>query len=111
MGNENMELNIGNLTALIGHSSDISIKDIYAGAEKAIKVTLIFIEGLVQKDHLSNFILKPLLESPYFRCAKNEDEIIDLIESGGLYFPEQKTFRYRFCSFRYTKRQCPPDIQ
>ncbi|MCQ1530157.1 spore germination protein [Lutispora saccharofermentans] len=90
MGNENMELNIGNLTALIGHSSDISIKDIYAGAEKAIKVTLIFIEGLVQKDHLSNFILKPLLESPYFRCAKNEDEIIDLIESGGLYFPEQK---------------------
>ncbi|MDD4835216.1 MAG: spore germination protein [Lutispora sp.] len=93
MADQSMELNSENLRSLIDHSSDITFKDIYIGLEKNIKVTLVFIEGLIQKEYLSNFILKPLLESPNFCSVEKEAIILDLIESGSLYFPSQKKFK------------------
>jgi spore germination protein KA len=82
-----MDLNAKNLERLLGKNLDICFKKIYVGLNKTIRITIVYIEGLTEKEHLSNFIIKPLLEGPDFRHAEKEKEVITLIESGSLYFP------------------------
>ena len=90
MADQSMELNSENLRSLIDHSSDITFKDIYIGSEKTIKVTLFYIRGLINRDSLSNFILKPLLENPSISSAEKVEEVVESIELGSLYYPNQQ---------------------
>lgn len=90
MSKINMELTTENLKNLLGHSKDIIFRDIYLGSNKSIKATLIFIEGLTQKELLSDFVLKPLQENYDFLSADSEEEIVSLIDSGSIYYSDQK---------------------
>lgn len=82
-----MNLNTKDLESLLSKNLDICFKNIYVGLDKTIKITIVYIEGLTEKEYLSSFIIKPLLEGSDFRRAEKEEEVIALIESGGLYYP------------------------
>jgi spore germination protein KA len=80
--------------------SSENLRDIFSGNEdilfrvikiNKINITLVYIEGLINKDTASDYILKPLKQDESFRSAKSEEEIIDLIEEGDIYFVNQKT--------------------
>jgi spore germination protein KA len=79
-----------NIKAILGNSNDIVVRDFFINGHKSYPTTLFFIDGLVNQDKISDFILKPLCNSDSLKKAKNEKDLIDQIIHGSIYYPTIK---------------------
>lgn len=90
MEHQELELTAENIKDLLGANSDIKFREILINEGKNISVNLIYVDGLINGDYISNYILKPLLQEPEFRQAGSLNEVVRHIENGKLYFINQK---------------------
>ncbi|MGB9792535.1 MAG: spore germination protein [Thermacetogeniaceae bacterium] len=56
-----LDYNIKLMKELFGNSSDFVIREFHFGSDKEIRIALFYIDGLVDKNALSEAVLKPLL--------------------------------------------------
>ncbi len=83
--NENEELTSVNLRALLGRNADIQFMDIYICGDKGRRVTLAYIDGLVDKNSIGESIVKPLTDKSLLCRNKADDEVVDLMTHGLIY--------------------------
>jgi spore germination protein KA len=89
--NENVELTGENIETLLSDSNDIVIRELYVNGNEDQKVTLCYVDGLINNKMVSDDILKPLMQEVSLREAKNTKKVIELIEHGALYYVSQVT--------------------
>lgn len=89
--NKDMELNIKNIKLILSKNSDVIFRDINICGNPDFPVTLVFVDGLVDSKAIGDDVVKPLMQSSLLCKAGNESELIDLIEHGFVYSPDQKT--------------------
>lgn len=82
-------LNYTNLKNMIGSSEDIKYRDIILNNNKDMTIHLVFIDGLVNSADISNYVVKPLMESKSIQEAQSLDDVIKLLQDGALYFAAQ----------------------
>lgn len=87
--NKNVKLTAENIDLLLSDSDDIVIRKLYINGDKDLEVTLCFVDGLVSSKIINDDVLKPLLQETRLGNAKNEKEIIKLIEHGTIYTATQ----------------------
>ena len=86
----NKKITTANVHEILGKSSDIVIRQVYVGGLKTLPATLIFIDGLVSQDKISEFVLKPLNENQLLRNSINEKDALTKILDGAIYFATTK---------------------
>jgi spore germination protein KA len=69
---------------------DAVFTQLHLGEGGHVPATLIFIDGMVLTQTADDYILKPLIQDEGFRRAKDEGEILDLIEQGQVYHDQRK---------------------
>lgn len=74
-----------NLKKVLGNSSDIVTRPIHVYGNNKLPATAVFIDGMISQDKISDFILKPL-QSDAFKDVKSENEVIQKIMDGSVYF-------------------------
>lgn len=84
-----MELSTQNLKKILGNNSDIIFKEFLINNNKALPVSLIYVDGLANPSYISDYVLKPIVQEHKFHQAENIKEVIQLIEAGIVYFPSQ----------------------
>jgi spore germination protein KA len=86
----NMELNATNIQTILKKSSDIVVGQLSIGLNQAFSVSIIFIEGLVNRAAVSENIIKPINEGNLIKNAESEKDIINYIVHGAVYTFSQK---------------------
>lgn len=86
---ENTELNTENLKDVFGNSEDLVFKSILINNNKKMPVSLLYINGLTNQAHISDYVLKPLIQDENIKQAKKLEEVITLIDEGAIYFSSQ----------------------
>ena len=86
--NNNIELTVNNIKHMMLGSEDIIFREILVNN---VKVTILYIDGLINNTITSDFILKPLKQDENIKTAKSESQIIKLIQEGNIYYASQKT--------------------
>lgn len=71
---------------------DIVFSDISVKGNKRLRLTLVYVEGLVDERMTDDFILKPLVQEEVFAQARSQQAVIDLIVHGAVYH-NQRTLR------------------
>jgi spore germination protein KA len=89
MDRNELELTSDNIKGLLGKNVDVKFRDILINGDKNLKFTLIFVDGLINSDAISNYILKPIIQEKVFNEAKSLKEVIKQIDNGKLYFVSQ----------------------
>ena len=89
---ESMALNSGNIRTVLGKNQDIMIREVILN-EQGLAVTLVFIDGLVNSTHISDYILKPLFQNPKLQASRTTAEVIQLLKRGVLYYSSQKIIK------------------
>lgn len=84
--NENVDLTSENIKIMLSDSDDFVDREIYINGNQELKVSLFFIDGLIDNDIVSNYVLKPLFQEEALSKAKSYKDIINLIEHGSVYF-------------------------
>lgn len=84
------ELISKNIKDILGSSGDIKFRKILINNNENIKVTLIYIDGLVNSSYISDYILKPLIQENVIQQAKDIKEVLNLIKDGVLYYAGQE---------------------
>lgn len=89
--NRDIELNIKNMKSILGRNSDVVFRDIHICGNEDFPATLIYVDGLVDSKLISDDVIQPLMQSGVLCKADNERDLIELIEHGSVYSPNQKT--------------------
>lgn len=82
----NLPITTENLKKVLGNSADIVIRQIFVYGNKRLPATVMFIDGLVSQDVISDFVLKPLSQSDLLKETSNEKDIIKRIMEGAVYY-------------------------
>lgn len=69
---------------------DTIYTEIVVNDARNIKVTVVFIDGMVNADSVYDFVLKPLTREPDFMAAKTERHVIDAMMRGRIYHGQRK---------------------
>lgn len=90
MEHNELELTCENIKGLIGRNADIKFREIVINEDKNIYINIIYIDGLMNCDYISSYILKPLMQEQEFKQAKNVREVVKHIDNGRLYYISQE---------------------
>ncbi|KAB3530770.1 spore germination protein [Alkaliphilus pronyensis] len=85
------EISSHNLMNTLGLSKDVIFTSVDIGEKNNVSLTIVYIEGLIDKKILNNDILKPLLHDSIIAVANSEEDIIKHIEKGNIYCSYPKT--------------------
>ncbi len=83
----NLEINLQRIQEALGNSSDLKINQLKIGRTGSIPIAVIFIDGLVDKDAIQDFIIKALIEETRkidLESIKAEQACVDNIKSSVL---------------------------
>lgn len=85
-----LELKIENIKHILEKSKDVQFRNVFINDKDNLPVTVVFIDGLINQQLISDYILKPLVQEPKFNNITKEKDAIELIERGSVYFSSQK---------------------
>jgi len=78
------------LKSILGDSADIVCRDIFVLSKPEIKITLLFVDGMVSQSVVSEYVLSPLLFGDHFEKARTVSDVFSIIEHSGIQFATQK---------------------
>lgn len=88
--NKHRVQNATQMKEVLGKSFDVKFHPIVIGEDRKIQIEFIYIDGMVNFDYVSGYILKPLFQQQSFRDASDSEQIVNLIDKGDIYFLEQE---------------------
>ncbi len=88
-----MELNTENIRQVLAKSKDVVFKNVFICDNTSFSATIVFIDGLIDRQYISDYILKPLVQEPKFNNITKEKDAIELIDRGSIYFCSQNKRR------------------
>ena len=80
-------ITFANVKNVLGKSNDFRYKTIMVGGNPNNIAMLTFIDGVINSELVSDYIMKPLVTLPVFMKAQNCEEVIQAAENGAIYFP------------------------
>lgn len=86
----NLKLSLENIQAIIGSNSDFISKSIFIGNNRNIEASIIYMDGLVNLQLISDFVVKPLMQAEEFKACDSETDVINIIEQGTVYYSNNK---------------------
>ncbi len=90
MDQQELELTVKNIKGLLSINSDVKFRQIYINGDRDLTIHFIYIEGFIDINYISNYVLKPLMQEKEFKQAKNLKEVAMHIDNGRLYSISQK---------------------
>jgi len=79
------EISSDSVKSILGKSRDIIFMNFSLGEENTLPLTIVYVDGLIDKSVLNSDILKPLIQDPIIRNATSEDNVISYINNGHVY--------------------------
>jgi hypothetical protein len=64
---------------------DIVFSDVAVNANNRLRLTVVYVEGLVNQQMMDDFILKPLVQEDAFEETRSQQAVIDRIVHGAVY--------------------------
>lgn len=80
-----------NLKKYLEGSKDIVFQEIFINSKNNLKVTLVYVDGLVNIAQINETVIKPMIQQGELSARKDEKEIIELVEHCTVYYASQKT--------------------
>lgn len=87
---DELELTSVNIERVLGINSDVVFRDIVIRNNPHLKTTLVYVDGMVDQDTVSNFVIKPLMQQEEFDRCQTQQETIRTIIEGNVYFAAAK---------------------
>jgi len=81
-----LELSLTNIKEILGSNSDFNHRQIFIANNKHLEVSFIYIDGMVNSQLISDYVIKPLMQADQFEKCKCEADVINLIDEGTVYF-------------------------
>ena len=88
---ESMDLTNENIRKILGDNADFIDREIFINEEKSISVSLLFFDGMVHINYVSEYIIKPLLENERIKQSKDEKSVLEVVLEGNINYANQKT--------------------
>jgi spore germination protein KA len=76
-----LEVNINYLKKKFHESDDLAVRKLLFDTSKELIVNLIYLDGIVNKDNLQEYVIKPLLDSTSTKKIPFNNSLIDVIAS------------------------------
>lgn len=89
---ESLELNSENVKRVLGDSADYVTREITVNSKQDVKVQMVCIDGLINHQYISDYILKPLVNDVRLANVEDEDTLFEYIQQGLIYFTDHKAF-------------------
>lgn len=83
---DQLELTSKNVLDVFAASSDLVVRHITIRNNPLLEVTLVYIDGLVAQDAISDLAIKPLMQQEQFDSCMNQQDAVKLITDGNVYF-------------------------
>lgn len=87
--NDNQEITSERLKSALCDCPDIIFSDITVNSSRKLRLTVVFIDGMVRQEMMDGFILKPLIQEDVFQEARSEQSIVELIVHGTVYHSQR----------------------
>lgn len=87
---DELELTSTNVANVLNVNSDVIFRDIVIRNNPHLKVTLVYVDGLINQDSVSDYVLKPLMQQVEFDNCHTQQEAVNLIINGNVYFTTAK---------------------
>lgn len=87
---EELELTFSNIERILGSNSDFIHRRIFIANNNAIEAFVIYIDGMVNSQLVSDFVIKPLMQAKQFERCSCESDAIKAIDEGTVYYAENK---------------------
>ncbi|MGE5633587.1 MAG: spore germination protein [Caulobacteraceae bacterium] len=84
-GYKDLEVTTQNLKTILGINTDVIFREVLIRNREDLKVSFIFVDGLVDSKSASDYILKPLMQEERFDLCMTYDEAMKLLEHGVVY--------------------------
>lgn len=89
---ESLELNSENVKRVLGDSADYVTREITVNSKQDVKVQMVCIDGLINHQYISDYILKPLVNDVRLANVEDENTLFGYIQQGLIYFTDHKAF-------------------
>ena len=83
---DHLDLTLKNVSDVLAENADVILRQIKIRNNPLLEVTLIYIDGLVAQDIISDLVIKPLMQQEQFDSCINQQEVVQLITAGNVYF-------------------------
>jgi spore germination protein KA len=86
----NLELNFQNIQSILGSNSDFVFRQIFIRNKRSIETNVIYMDGMINNQLISDYVIKPMMEAPQFDSCETEQDAINAIEAGTIYYSNAK---------------------
>ncbi|HYE10605.1 MAG TPA: spore germination protein [Patescibacteria group bacterium] len=87
---QGLELTYTNIEAILGSNSDFIYRQIFISNNRDLETSVIYIDGMVNTQLISDFVIKPLMQVDQFDNCTCESDVIKVIDEGTVYFADTK---------------------
>jgi spore germination protein KA len=87
---DQLKITLKNVIHILGKNSDLVLRQIRIRNNTLLEVTLVYMDGLVAQDAISDLVIKPLMQQEQFDTCTNQQEAVDLITAGNVYYSSIK---------------------
>jgi spore germination protein KA len=87
---KDLELTFENIEAILGTNSDFIYRRIFIRNNRDIETSVIYIDGMVNTQLISDFVMKPLMQSEQFDTCSSELDAIKIMDEGTIYYADTK---------------------
>ncbi|MBE6082123.1 MAG: spore germination protein [Tissierellaceae bacterium] len=88
--------NLDELKKILNECDDIIFRELKAGSNKPVSMELIFVDGMIDRDDLSSFVLRPLLrisDDILSNGNKSIDSLIDMLSKENIQISDMKVIQ------------------
>lgn len=87
---KDLELNFPNIYSILGTNSDFVYRRIYVANNNKLSVSVFYMDGMVDNQLISDYVIKPLMQAEQFTKCDCEADVISMIDQGTVYFANTK---------------------
>lgn len=85
-----LDLNFQNIHSILGSNSDFVFRQIFIRNKRNIETNVIYMDGMINNQLISDYVIKPMMEAPQFESCQTEQDAINTIEEGTIYYANAK---------------------
>lgn len=85
-----LELSFQNIQSILGSNADFIFRQIFIRNKRSIETNVIYIDGLIDNQLISDYVIKPMMEALQFDSCETEQDAINTIEEGTIYYSNAK---------------------